>query len=197
MPRPSSSLFAIVFIAIAPWLNAAPLTEVEPTAPRSPDKPAAPPARTQAGEQRETLDLLIEMQPQSPGLNFNERAARPQRQAPDVGRAAQALPARTETATEPPVPTTKSGLFGSDAADPGAATRKTEVPTGSSPSATPMSGPAPRPGGPQLEEDLPGAYRFLRSAVSYLRENREWAIGGVLTTLAVLWLAGGGLRRGR
>lgn len=148
---------------------------------------AAPAAR---GAESRTVDLLIELQPRSAGLEFNERA-RPS----SVDRSNRVVPERAASQPE----ASRAGLFGAGATPPVTARRASSDPdqdykvhTGG----VNVNSDAPRGGssGSGVIEE-PGA-GIARRAISFVRENREWVVGGGILVLALMWGASFAAGRG-
>ena len=207
-PCPTKALATVLLLAVAGTVQAAPLDDAELRAqPRAgvetSGSTGAIPARAAEPGKKETLDLLIEMQPKTPGLTFNERS-RGERVAPSVPvGAARAEPAQPGDAAAATPPVTASGLFGSGAVDPAAAGRtETRAVTNDSPA--PWQGPAPAAAGTATGArsgasggDSPPVFAFTRAFVNYVRENREWFISGAVGALIMMWFASGGSGRRR
>lgn len=202
------AIATVLLLATAAAVQSAPLDDAElRVQPRSGVESAgttgAIPGRVAEPGKKETLDLLIEMQPKTPGLTFNERS-RAERAAPSVPvGAARAEPAQPGDATAATPPVTASGLFGSGAVDPAAAGRtETRATSSDSPSSWQGSAPAATgsPGGGRAGStsgDSPPVFAFTRAFVSYVRENREWFISGAVAALVLMWFASGGSGRRR
>jgi hypothetical protein len=136
-----------------------------------------------------TIDLLVEMQQPTAGLQFNERAGRSTSR--DVAtRPAQAL---TQTQTQTPAQqpqaeaplTPPSGLFGSGATPAVQARTQNLVDRSSSSDAMPA-----RHSGRSSPDVPPEVKRWLlwpREIVEYVRENRAWVVGCTAMLLVMAW----------
>ncbi len=173
-------------------------------APTTPDKLADPPAPEQEGAAlpdrlrtpeavtgSRTIDLLIDMQQRSAGLQFNERqrparsgeikprAAVPQLETPAAPTAQAPVP-KVET---PPLP--PSGLFGSGATPMVQAARTATVePRGV---AGVDTSPPRRTGPTSTGEPLPRWLLLPREVIEYVRENRWLVLSSVAGGLLLVW----------
>lgn len=162
------------------------------SAPQPPAQPApalvADPAQDGS---KSTIDLLIEMQPREPGLQFGDRArpsghlsARtPSSTRPGTPAATQ-VPTPATAAPESPIEAT-AGLFGAGAT-PAVHTRAT--------GATPAAPDAPRlrtdqPATPPaaLREPPPAWLDWPRQALLYVRDNRNLVLGSAAAGLLLIW----------
>lgn len=136
-----------------------------------------------------TIDLLVEMQQPTAGIQFNERSARgttgdvPARAAPPAPGSAlsSARQPHAEMSATPP-----SGLFGSGAT-PTVQSRSQSL----SDSPSRDAGPA-RAGGRPSPDVPPEVKRWLqwpREMVEYVRENRVAVVGGTAVLLVLAWAA--------
>ena len=134
-----------------------------------------------------TIDLLVEMQQPTAGIQFNERA--PRRSTEEaLARPAAAAPARpaAPAAIEAP-PTPPSGLFGSGAT-PTVQPRNVAADTPSRSAEMPGRPSSSKPG----SEAPPELKRWLawpRQVIEYIRENRTWVAGTTATLLLLGWTA--------
>lgn len=171
------SLIALALLGAAPaW--SAPVGTVDP----APDQAA--PAGLAAGTidtapaavpgNSRTVDLLIQMQPRTPGAEFNERARAVARPI-DAG-AKPVLPAGL---TEHP-----SGLFGAGA-NPAAARGVDTSVTPARPSISGASETAPRRPAPAMVDD--GKIALPAALVRWVREHREQVVVGSVVLLALVW----------
>jgi hypothetical protein len=137
-----------------------------------------------------TIDLLIDMQQRSAGLQFNERQrpsgssevkprAAPNGMAPTVAT----QPVAGTRAEAPPTP--PSGLFGSGATPLVQTARTATVePRGG---AGPDSAPQRRPGATSTGEPLPRWLLLPREIIEYVRENRWLVLSSVAGGLLLIW----------
>lgn len=144
-----------------------------------------------------TIDLLVEMQQPTAGVQFNERTPRnPARDG--LGRtlpAPQPAQPPQRPQTDAP-PTSPAGLFGSGATPP--VQTRTQNVMERSPSSDVM--PA-RASGRPASDMPPEVKRWLqwpREVIEYVRENRGFVIGGTAVLLMMGWAASRmfGRRRG-
>lgn len=144
---------------------------------------------TSAGSR--TIDLLIDMQQRSAGLQFNERQ-RPSGAADIKPRTAHpAAPMRSTAAQPDPVPkaeappTPPSGLFGSGATPmvQAARTATTEPSVMTGPDAPPPR----RPDASTNGEPLPYWLLLPREVIEYVRENRWLVLSSVAGGLLLIW----------
>lgn len=191
-PRPSRG-FPFVLLAWAVTAQAgpaAPDAQIPLSAPQAPVQ-SAPALMTDPAQDggKSTIDLLIEMQPREPGLQFGDRprpsgsmnARAPTPARPATPAATPAPPAaRVDAHVEAP-----SGLFGV------AATPSVQTRTAASP-ATPTGAPrlpseqSPAPTA-ALREPLPAWLDWPRQALLYVRDNRGLVLGGAAAGLLLIW----------
>lgn len=136
-----------------------------------------------------TIDLLIDMQQRSAGLQFNERQ-RPVRSGEITPRTAVASTAEVSAMPQAPgrqaevPPTPRSGLFGSGATPmvqtARAATVEPRVGAG-------MDVAPRRPGVTSNGEPLPRWLLLPREIVEYVRENRWLVLSSVGGGLLLIW----------
>lgn len=188
-----SALALIGSFVCAPALAA----PVAPGEAESGDEPAAASAIGRATEvprmgdgagSSRSVDILIELQKKSAGLDFSERA----RESGNASRVATPPAGSASSGAEHPQSATRNaaGLFGSGAV-PMAAPRETSTresewrPTTGMPSAAgeARSGAATEPVGGS------GGGRWLlpREIVQWVRDNRAMVIGGAVVLLVLLW----------
>lgn len=198
-------LLLIALMSIA--AQAAPVGE-ETTEVPSPVDARLPPPPRESTEGKKTVDLLLEMQPRAAGLEFKERRL-PQRGEGEGGSNAgrqTALPSRPgaiEAAEHRPPASTvpPSGLFGSGATNPAAATPRADAHRTHDVAQTEAwrpnadRAPAGGRGDPAASSGLVRLWILPREVIDYVRENREWFIGGIALALAALWIRSGGLAR--
>lgn len=126
-----------------------------------------------------TIDLLIDMQQRSAGLQFNQRP--PVAVSGDIKvRQAPATAARAELP-----PTAPSGLFGSGATPAVQSTRAATVERRGGAGAE--SGSPRRAGATSSSEPLPRWLMLLRELIEYVRENRWLVLGSVGGGLLLIW----------
>lgn len=138
-----------------------------------------------------TIDLLIDMQQRSAGLQFNERQL-PAGSREARARITQSTPA-VQTAYSPPAsgarsdapPTAPSGLFGSGATPMVQAARVATVDT----RGPPVLDPAPqrRAGFLRDGEPMPRWLQLPREIIGYVRENRWTVLSSVACGLLLIW----------
>lgn len=148
-----------------------------------------------------TVDLLIELQSRRVGLEFNERP----RPLPDRGTRSGLLPAvPPKKGEETPSPSNPgSGLFGVGATPmvaspkPGASTGDGPWKTGSAGGGDPPppSRSHPSGGSGSSEEGAARLPPWPRELIRFVRDHREWVIGGAIALLATMW--GGSMALGR
>lgn len=185
-PIPSLVFLAAAF-AVLP-AQAAPTNEApakpDNTAPLGTALPA--PSGNRSTDTR-TIDILVEMQQPTAGIQFNERA--PRSSSPEGRQRATAAPAG---AAPPPVPqgmdappTSPAGLFGMDAT-PAVQSRGSSLMEPVAPrTASPSPGPA-RPSSdvpPELKRWLTWPREFLE----YVRENRYFVAAAAGALLLLAW----------
>jgi hypothetical protein len=169
--------------ALAAPTNEAP-AKPENTAPLGTSLPV--PSGNRSTDTR-TIDILVEMQQPSAGIQFNERA--PRSSSPESRQRAATPPAG---AVPPPLPqgmdappTSPAGLFGMDAT-PAVQSRNSSVMEPASPRA---ASPAPSPGRPSSDVP-PELKRWLswpRDFMEYVRENRFFVAGTAAALLLLAW----------
>lgn len=207
--RPLPALAKLLLMALASTAWAAPIEDSELRTSSRPSvetsSAGALPARAAEAGKKETLDLLIEMQPKTPGLTFNERSRAERVSLPTPGNGARSEPAQSGEPAAAKAPVTASGLFGSGAVDP-AATGRTDTRSASTENGSNWQPPAhagaaaqgtARPGAGGQTSDAPPVFAFTRALVIYVRENREWFISGAVAALLLMWFASGGSGRRR
>lgn len=139
-----------------------------------------------------TIDLLIDMQQRSPGLQFNERQRpagsgeiKPRPAAAAVATApAAVLPATPPRRPELP-PTPPSGLFGSGATPMVQSARTANV-DARGPSGADLAA-ARRPAPSSQGEPLPRWLLLPREVIVYVRDNRWLVLGSVGGGLLLIW----------
>lgn len=184
--------------------QAAPTTETAPVTPSSEATSASvlnggPIKGAGRSGESNTIDMLVEMQQSSAGIQFNERQraadarARgplPPSAAPTARPAWQVNPAAPgpapAAAATPPV--SQAGLFGS-----GAAPQMHQAPARTAAPAVGMGdgSPAPAARAAPAEAEHPQLARWLalpRDFINYLRDNRSMVLGTVLGLLAAGWV---------
>ena len=176
-----SMICALPLTSVAAPSTEAPTT-VEPNAAN--DLPLAAAARTgERNSDTRTIDLLVEMQKPSAGIQFNERAGRnPAREG--VARTPQPTQAVQGPQIEAP-PTPPSGLFGSGAT-PAVQARTQNIVERSSVSDGMPSRASGRPSSdlpPEVKRWLQGP----REVIEYVRENRGFVIGCTAVLLLLAW----------
>ncbi len=139
------------------------------------------------------LDRLIQLQPRTAGIEIRE--PRPQA-APLPTKAGLPTAAPTSLKAAPP-PQPANGLFGAGAlrkpagnAEPTAVEppwKQREL-ANAQPSAT---------GTPGGDGQPPRLFMLPRELIFFIRENREWVIGGSLSALALFWAASTAFTRRR
>jgi hypothetical protein len=142
-----------------------------------------------ANSDTRTIDLLVEMQQPTAGIQFNERSARGAG-GEQRARAAQSAP----SVTQPPVQrpqveaplTPPSGLFGSGAT-PAVQARTQNISDSSSRDVAP-SRAAARPSS-DVPPELKRWLQWPREFIEYVRENRAAVIGGTALVLVLGWSA--------
>jgi hypothetical protein len=172
-------------------VQAAPTTDITAAPEAQPGlvKPSTGPLGVRSNDTHRdarTIDLLVEMQQPTAGIQFNERSARRSNEE-GLARPAATAPARpaVPAAIEAP-PTPPSGLFGSGAT-PAVQARSVAVDAHSR-SAEMPGRPSPKPG----SEAPPELKRWLawpRQVIEYIRENRTWVAGTTATLLLLGWTA--------
>lgn len=139
-----------------------------------------------------TIDLLIDMQQRSAGLQFNERKLpardeiKPRQANASVAVAIPALtPTGASAARAEMPPLSPSGLFGSGATPMVQSARTATV----EPRGTPGIEPAVprRAGAPASGEPLPRWLTLPRELIEYVRENRWLVLGSVAGGLLLIW----------
>jgi hypothetical protein len=130
------------------------------------------------------VDLLIQMQTRSAGLEFNER--KPLSDSREMRLRPVAVPdPKAATPAENSISTNASGLFGSGATPAVQSSRlsggETRIDGGAAPSGVSRSPAAGAPAEPPLWMLLP------REVVEYVRENRGFVLGSVSAFLLLLW----------
>jgi hypothetical protein len=138
-----------------------------------------------------TIDLLIDMQQRSAGLQFNERQ-QPAGSRDVRTRVSQSAPA-VQTPYSPPAsgaqsgvpPTPASGLFGSGAVPMVQAARTASVDTRGAPGLDPA--PQRRAGTVRDGEPLPRWLLLPREIIEYVRENRWAVLSSVACGLLLIW----------
>jgi hypothetical protein len=183
-------------------LHAAPTTEV-PTS--SNTAPAAPVSALEAGARKHsgrgessTIDMLVEMQQPSAGLQFNERQRAAEGQSRPVVpplSLPQGLPAPGNNIGSPPAraeapPVSAAGLFGTGA------TPQVQQPQPSARPVAPATGfgdgaaaPATRSvtSDPHSNPTLSRWLALPRELIEYVRENRGFVLGSVAAFLLAAW----------
>ncbi len=201
----NSALLLTAFMCMA--TQAAPVGEEQAESPSTEDARAPVPQR-ESSEGKKTVDLLLEMQPRSAGLEFKERRL-PQRGEGEAGSnlakpaglpsragAPEAIDNRTPATHVPP-----SGLFGSGATNPAAATPRADAHRTADPAQSenwrPGADRAPSSGrgDPAAATGIVRLWILPREVFDYVRDNREWFIAGVVLALAGMWVRSGGLAR--
>ena len=138
-----------------------------------------------------TIDLLVEMQQPTAGIQFNERAGRSGAREGQARTAQQAAPSLTPMQTpaqRPQVeapPTPPSGLFGSGATPAVQARTQSGMDRSSSSDAMPA-----RAAGRPSQDVPPEVKRWLqwpRELVEYVRENRGFVVGCTVMLLLMVW----------
>ncbi len=195
MPR-AARLSLLLATSIAAAVHAAPTTPdaIDDTASSERDERRLPDTlrATDDSSGSRTIDLLIDMQQRSAGLQFNERQ-RPTSQGdikPKVASVATATapgvttpPARSPRAEAPPTP--PSGLFGSGATPMVQSARAATVQPGDASAA--FSAPPRRPGVSSNGEPLPRWLMLPREIIEYVRENRWLVLSSVGGGLLLIW----------
>jgi hypothetical protein len=197
----SALLLGAVFLLSQDPAAAAPTTEVpapNASAPAGPVSVLEGGARKPAGREASTIDMLVEMQQPSAGLQFNER----QRAAEGLTRPVvpplslpQGLPAAgnniggTPARAEAP-PVSAAGLFGTGA------TPQVQQPQPAARTVTPaaalgtdVAGPSPRSvtSDPHSNPTLSRWLALPRELIEYVRENRGFVLGSVAAFLLAAW----------
>ncbi len=179
-----------------------------PTTDASPPSPNATPANTsvlnggavrsgsRSGE-ASTIDMLVEMQQPSAGLQFNERQRAAEARAraglpplslpqglPAAGPGLGAAPARQDA---PPV--SAAGLFGSGATPQVQQQQSAPRPTTSSAvGGDGAAAPAPRSVSTEAHNPRLSSWLALpREIIEYVRENRAFVLGSVAAFLVAAW----------
>ncbi|RVU46110.1 hypothetical protein [Rubrivivax rivuli] len=183
-------------------MSAAPTTEVPTT---NASAPAAPTSVLEGGVRKHsgrgetsTIDMLVEMQQPSAGLQFNERQ-RPGdgrvRPTPPAGGLTQGLPApgnslgNTPARAEPP-PVSAAGLFGAGATPQVQQQQMARPAAPVAGLAAESGGPSPR-SAPSEAHANPALARWLalpREVIQYVRENRGLVIGSAVALLLSAWM---------
>lgn len=173
--------------------SAAPTTDVPGTAQtQAPAATSLGPAGVQSGARNSdtrTIDLLMEMQQPTAGIQFNERSARGSSRDGQVrtAQAAQTTQSPQQRSQLEAPQTPPSGLFGSGATP--------AVQTGSQNLAERATGgdsAPPRVSGRPSSDLPPEIKRWLqwpREVASYVRENRGFVAACIATLLLMGWAA--------
>ncbi len=183
-------------------LRAAPTTEVHTP---NTAAPAAPVSVLEAGARKpsgrgesSTIDMLVDMQQPSAGLQFNERQRAAEGRARPVVppiSLPQGLPAPSNNIGSPPAradapPVSAAGLFGTGA------TPQVQQPTPSARPVAPATGfndgaaaPATRSvtSDPHSNPTLSRWLALPRELIEYVRENRGFVLGSVAAFLLAAW----------
>jgi hypothetical protein len=201
--RPLSALLVCAALSFGQGLvRAAPTTEVPTSNANSPTSPGSVldgSARKAGGRgDAGTIEMLVEMQQPTAGLQFNER------QRPADGRARPAptpsgpppgLPAPgnqpgAATARSEPPPVSAAGLFGAGA------TPQVQQTQQAARAVTPGTGlgadgasPSPRAasGDAHLNPTLARWLALPREVIEYVRENRTFVLGSAVAFLLAAW----------
>jgi hypothetical protein len=145
-----------------------------------------------------TVDLLIELQPRSAGVEFNNDRVRP---STDRGLRPVATPQPQQTpAAEAEAAPVQAGLFGSGAVPQTQARKGSEsdwqrTNSGSAGRSEPPSSDGPRRNESASGTPLPFWLLLPRELIAYLRENRNMVIGLAIGLLGLMW--GGSIVAGR
>lgn len=196
----AAGLGLLITALTAPSVHAAPTTPDALDGPQPTDIEArAMPDRLRATEGAtgpRTIDLLLDMQQRSAGVQFNERQrpTKPGNVTPRTrpsgiaSAAARAVPAAASAAPgmriEPP-PTLPSALFGSGATPmlPSARAATVEPHGGAGTDAPPPRRSGVSPSG----EPLPRWLLLPRELINYVRENRWLVLSSVAGGLLLIW----------
>lgn len=189
--RPAQPLKPLVLALVLTTaaVYAAPTTDVTAAPEAQPGlvKPSSGPMGLRANDTNRdarTIDLLVEMQQPTAGIQFNERT--PRRNTEEaLARPAAAAPARPAAIEAPPTP--PSGLFGSGAT-PTVQPRNVAADAPSRSAEMPGRPSSSKPG----SEAPPEIQRWLawpRQVIEYIRENRTWVAGTTATLLLLGWTA--------
>jgi len=187
-PHPRLALLSSSLISLAAF--AAPSTEV----PSAFDLNRATPAPLSVTGGRagardsdsRTIDLLIEMQQPTAGLQFNERTSRSESAGSGL-RSTLSTPGMPQAQPQRPrfeeVQTPPSGLFGS------AATPAVQGRTPSVSDSPPRDGPSSRAVGrpPSAPTELQRWLQWPREVIEYVRENRTFVVGCTALLLLMGW----------
>lgn len=206
MPRPLSPVLSpmrsVLSLAVAAVLATASAAHGAPTAPETADgqvsserddrglKDRLPVTDSVSGSR--TIDLLIDMQQRSAGLQFNERKLpgrgeiKPrQASTPDVAAVPGLSTAGVTAARAEMPPPSPSGLFGSGATPMVQTARTASVEPRGVPGMEPA---APRRAGQSTSgEPLPRWLMLPRELIEYVRENRWSVLGSVAGGLLLIW----------
>ena len=191
---PGHRTFNLVWICLAVPLSlgAAPSTAEDPSANPSAQHDAQPStvSSVRAGDQSSgsrSVDLLIQMQQRSAGLEFNER--RPLTDARELRLRPVAMPPgkSSQVPVSEDTKTPASGLFGSGATPMVQSNRssggETRVPQSEAPSA---GGGRPARGASSAEP-MPPWLLLPREVIEYVRENRGFVVACVSGLLLMFW----------
>ncbi len=167
------------------------------------DEPSAAAARQprdvagpSSGDQ--TLDRLIQLQPRTAGIEFNERQ-RSVAAPPRSGSTSGTVPASKATTASPTPPQTPHGLFGAGALPQqasGRADARVVEPPWKQREAMNKQAAA---GSDRAGSDTPQPQWLLipRELVIFIRDHRGWVIGGSLSALALFWAGSSTMARRR
>ena len=200
--NPSALLLGALLLVCQTPLRAGPTTELpapNATAPAAPVSALEAGARKHSGRgESSTIDMLVEMQQPSAGLQFNERQRAAEGQARPVVppiSLPQGLPAPGNNIGSPPAraeapPVSAAGLFGTGA------TPQVQQPQPSARPVAPVTGfndgaaaPAPRSvtSDPHSNPTLSRWLALPRELIEYVRENRGFVLGSVAAFLLAAW----------
>ena len=159
------------------------------------DEPAATARPAAAGNgtnnDKQTLNLLVDLQPKTAGFEFRNRTTGSVSQVPRASTTGSQGVGPNGTLEGQP---NAAGLFGAGATPEVTRSTETRVQNDWQPAMQPVnSGMEPAPSDASMKFSL----LLPRAWVAFIRENREWVVGGVLLSLAVVWMASASLARRR